>query len=215
MAEKNEKRPVHKTPKGTAVFPYLNKPDTKFDAAGVYQTDLKLTGADAAKVQKVIDEALAEAKAEATKKGKEKKKQPKQADLPCRPELDDDGDETGNVLFKFKSKASGVSAKTGKEWKRSIPLFDAKGKPITDLVYGGSTIIIAYVAMPWVNPKLEYGVKLAIEAVQVIELSQGGGGRRNASAFGFEEEEGFTKEDDEETSETEDKSETSDDDEEF
>ncbi len=90
----------------------------------------------------------------------------------------------------FKSTASGTNKKTGKAWKRTIPLFDAKGAPMRKDVYGGSTLIVAFSASPWVNPKCEYGVKLQLEAVQVIDLVSTGG-QRSASGFGFGEEEGY------------------------
>lgn len=207
MAEK-EKRQIVKTPKGIAVYPYLNRPDTKFDADGVFKTDFKVSGDEAQFIIDLINEAQKEAEAEAKKKAADAKKKgkkvtPKAADLPFFEACDDEGNETGEVVFRFKSKASGVSKKTGKRWKRTIPLFDAKGKPSKASVYGGSTLIIAFTAEPWVNPKCEFGVKLQLEAVQIIELVSGSGGNRNASAFGFGEEDGYEASDEDDTEDTE------------
>jgi len=219
---KNNKRPILQSPKGVAIFPYLNKADTKFDADGVYKVDLRVGGDEAEGLISTINETLAEAEAEAKKKAaaakkKGKKVTPKLAGLPFFEACDEDGNETGEVVFRFKSKASGVSKKTGERWKRTIPLFDAKGKPSKAFVYGGSVLIVAFTAEPWVNPKMEYGVKLQLEAVQIIDLVTGGG-QRSASRFGFSQQEGYSSkneaddEDDEtedENDETEDKNEES------
>jgi hypothetical protein len=207
MSEKKEKLPIHKA-RGIAVYPWLKKPDTKFDADGVFKTDLRVSEEDAQALIEIITEAQNEAKEEAEKKAKAKRKKAKEADLPYSEALDEDGEETGEVMFRFKSKASGTSKKTGKRWSRTLPLFDAKGKKTKVSVYGGSEIIVAFTAQPWVNPKMEYGVKLQLEAVQIIDLVTGGGGG-SASSYGFGEEDGFDASDaeDEEDTETEDEDE--------
>ena len=43
----------------------------------------------------------------------------------------------------------------------------------------------------WYSPALGFGVSLDLEAVQVIELANGGVSNVAAEAFGFTEEEGF------------------------
>ena len=211
---KREKRPVHKTPKGVAIFPYLNKPDTKWKPEGEFKTKQRIPTEDAEKLIEIIEAAQAEAEAEAKVKAKAKNKlkSVKAADLPYSAELDDNEEETGNTLFNFKSTASGVSKKTGKEWSRKLAIFDAKGKPLKKDIYGGSTLIVAFTAEPWVNPKFEYGVKLQMEAVQVIDLvSTGGGAIRSASAFGFGEEEGYEDAGEDESADDEDTATGSDD----
>lgn len=183
------------SPKGTAIFPYLNKPDVKYDAEGVYTTALALEGDDIEEMEKRIAPILRAAKEAAETEGKKKRKKAKEADMPFRPELtrvdpesDEIPEETGRVLFRFKSKASG-KRKDGSLWERKVALFDSKGKPMNALVGGGSVLKISYTLVPWVNPKLEYGVKLQLEAVQVITLGAMGG-NQDAEGFGFGEEEG-------------------------
>jgi hypothetical protein len=211
MADDNkkfEKLPVHQSPKGVSIFPYLNNPDTKYKKEGEYKVKLSMDNAD--DLRAIVDAQMEIAEAEAIVKAKEatkktkKKVEAKAADLPYYDEVDEEGDETGKTVASFKSTASGVTAK-GKPWKRSIPLFDAKGRAMKKDIFGGSVLIVAYSAKPWVNPKCEYGVKLQIEAAQVVELvSTGGAAQRSASGFGFGEQEGY--EDD-----GEDKADTSDD----
>lgn len=109
---------------------------------------------DAKSLTKIVDEQMKVAEKmavefckEQTKKTK-KKVEPKAADLPYFDEVDEDGNDTGRVIASFKSTASGVSKKTGKPWKRTVPLFDAKGQPIKKPVDGGSVLIVAYSASP-------------------------------------------------------------------
>jgi hypothetical protein len=206
------------TPRGTAVFPKLNQPDTKFDANGVYETKLKLE-ADAAdgqigksvvalpeiveKLEAIRDQFLAEKKAELAG-GKDPKQKAKAKNITARaigePAYDDDGEETGELILKAKMKASGISAKDNKPWTRKPVIFDAKGKKLSDvpLIYGGSTLKVAVKAVPYyMAAENEVGVSLYLEAVQVIDLVSGGGGR-SASAYGFGSEDGYVAEDEEE-----------------
>lgn len=195
--EKREKLPTHQSPPGSAIFPYLNTPDTKWKTEGEFKTKLSFPTAEAKAIKKIVDDQMKIAEEKAKKFAKEqtaktkKKVEAKAADLPIFEEVDEDGNETGNTVASFKSTASGVSKKTGKPWKRTIPLFDAVGNAMRKLVYGGSKLIVAYSASPWVNPKAEYGVKLQIEAVQVLELVSEGGAQRSSSSFGFAKQDGY------------------------
>lgn len=199
------------TPKGVAVYPKLNKPDTKFDADGVYEVKLRLdpdatggtldkksaTLADIiAAATKLRDEFLAEKKAElaasSNPKAKKKAKEIEVREI-GEADLDEDGEETGLILLKAKMKASGISKKDQTPWTRAPKLFDAKGKPLdakTTQIWGGSVLKVAAKAVPYyaANDNI-VGVTLYLEAVQVIELVSGGG--RDAGAFGFGEEEGY------------------------
>ena len=37
------KKPAFKTPKGTAMYPYLNTPDTQFDTTGQYKVNIRMS----------------------------------------------------------------------------------------------------------------------------------------------------------------------------
>lgn len=193
----NDKQPTTikgTTPAGTAVFPYISRPDTKFKAEGQYKVDLKLDINDpevAALVER-IREVEAEAKVLAEKEGKAKGKKVKGLwNDAVVEEIDKDtGELTGMVIIRFTSVASGVSKKTGKKWNRIIDVFDAKLNPLKNVpVYGGSVIKVAYSLSPGVNAKLEFGVVKRMEAVQVLELVTTGGGG-SAKGYGFGQEEG-------------------------
>lgn len=184
------------SPKGVAVYPKLTKPDTKFKAEGEYSIKLKLPqeAADAlvAKLTPILEDFKKTEKFQTTAK-KVGLKKVKQLDW-YKDVNDDEGNATGDVEMSFKAKASGKK-KDGTEWKRGpVAVFDAKGTPLKDVqVWGGSEVKVSFSPMPWINPKGEYGVKLGLEAVQVLRLVSGG--NRDASDFGFGEEEGFTAED--------------------
>lgn len=191
MADKKERMI---TPVGRAIYPKLNEPDTKFKEEGEYTVNLALSGDDAQSMIEVIEEAKKEALAMAKKKIKGKKK-PKEADLPYFEVLDEDENETGEIAFKFKMKASGVSKKTGKRWERRPPIFDAKTNkidPEKTMIWGGTMMKVSYTVSPYYVPALGAGVSLRLEGVQVIELVSGGGA--SASDLGFGEEDGYETE---------------------
>lgn len=179
--------------RGTARFPWLNTPDTKFDEAGVFKTDLLLDSETAApllaRFEAMRDAAMAEWQAE--KKGK----RAKAADLPLFPELDEDGNETGSYILRVKAKASGIT-KAGKPWRRQLPLFDSVGNPTNAKVGGGSEIVVSVEPRAWANPKGECSVTMRLEAVQILRLSEGGS--RSAGAYGFDKHDGYVASDDDE-----------------
>ena len=68
------------------------------------------------------------------------------------------------------------------------PVFDSKGTPISKdiLVWGGTTMKVAYEIIPYSNNMLGSGVSLRLKAVQVHDLVSGGGA--SADSYGFKEE---------------------------
>ncbi len=198
MADKPKKRVRHVSPKGTFKYPKLTTPDTKFKDEGEYSVTLILKRADPAakKLMKMADdgaaESLAYAKKEKSKNDKERKKWQTKY-LPYALVEDDDGNETDEVEFKFTMKASGISKKTNKPWKRQPVLFDASGQRITgDIqVWGGTQGKISFEVVPYAQSAKVTGasVKFALEAAQIIELVSGG--TMTAEEAGFEAEEGY------------------------
>lgn len=186
---KKDKKPIHVTPVGVAEWPHLNRPDTKFDEAGVFRTKLRLPADAAAPLVELIDAAFQAAhELDAVKEAKKKGKKIKEADLPYQNATDDQGEETGEIVFSFKIKASG-ERKDGTKFTRSVPLWDAKRQPTKADVWGGSKIRVAFTLNPFYVPALGVGVSLQLGSVQVIELVQGQ--PRTAEGYGFDEEEGY------------------------
>lgn len=195
------------TPTGIAVYPKLSVPDTKFKALGEYTTKLILTDEEA---QPIIDKYEAElaahfeaVKAELMKgdgKDKAKAKSLKMApDKPFKPEFDDEGEPTGNMVFNFK-----MPARVAREGKPDLILkpdvFDAAGKQLAKVpeMWSGSRIKVGAEFRPF-NTAIGVGLSLRLKGVQIIELKQGGS--RDASSYGFGAEEGYAAEDDESTGE--------------
>ena len=176
------------TPSGIAIYPHLTETDTKFNAIGEYKVSLSVTEEEAAPLIETID---------ATKKEAEKLiptgKRQKVAEPPYFPELDDVGQETGRVVFKFKMKAK-VNTKDGRTIELSPKLFDAQGTQMTnvDSVWGGSILRISADLIPYYVAAVGAGVSMRLKAVQIIELKTGGGGG-DATNYGFSATEGFTQ----------------------
>jgi hypothetical protein len=200
---KKEKAPVYVTPRGVFIYPHLTNVDYGTEEypkpEGEYNVIIKLTAREA---QPLIDK-LTPLHREAVAQGEEKFKDlkpPQKKKLgqltvnePYTEEYDRETEEpTGNLLFKFKTKASGT--KDGKAWSRKLPLFDAAGTPLDGVeVWGGSEGKVSFSAVPYFVPATgTAGVSFYLNAVQVLELRQGGGS--SAESFGFEEEEGFEAE---------------------
>lgn len=107
------------------------------------------------------------------------------------PIYDENDEPTGKVEVKLTMKARGVvknGARAGKKWERSPKLFDALGRPIKGKieVWGGSEGIIAFSFQEdgyFIPASGACGIKLQLEAVQIVTLRQGG--ERGASDYGF------------------------------
>lgn len=166
------------SPKGIAVFPSLNKPDTKYNPDGEYKVTLKLqdtaaTQAYIAKIDEAMDENMQREQILT------KKKNLKMADKPYS--RDDDG----NYFIKFKLKAN-VKTRDGKEFSQKPILIDAKKHPITANVGGGSVIRIGAEVNEW-NTNQGVGVTLWVKLVQVLELKE----YDATDGFDIEEEDGW------------------------
>lgn len=108
---------------------------------------------------------------------------------------------TGEVEMKVSMKAGGTIKKgprAGKKWSRKPTIFDAKGKPMlkTPDIWGGTTgkVSFSFVDGGYFIPGTgACGLSLQLEAVQIIDLVSGG--QRQASDFGFDEEDGYEHDD--------------------
>jgi hypothetical protein len=140
---------IHVTPVGTAIYPWLNKPDTKFNPDGEYSVSLLLSE-DAAKVVNNVVKPLMNG-------GKHN---------PIKPEVDDQGNGTGNYTIKFKLKAK-VSPKRGQPFEQKPILLDEDGNRLEKLIGGGSKIKIAYEAYAYDG--MGGGVTLRVKKVRIAQ----------------------------------------------
>jgi len=173
------------SPKGTAVYPWVNEPDRRFDSTGVYTCTLRLDGSDN-ETKKFIDAIKKVASEHFEVVKRETRKSPKKADLPIKPVVDDEGNETGEIDIKFKLKSQGGTG--DKTWTQRPSLFDSKGNAMKEKVGGGSILKIGCEISPFYTPTLGVGVTLRLKAVQVLELREFGG---SSAESWFTKEDGF------------------------
>lgn len=173
------------TPRGTANYPYLNTPDTKFNPDGDYKVNLALEDNEAnrkfiSKLEANRDKLLADFAPANEAKAKGKKV--------MLADLYEETDE-GEIILKFKQRAV-IRTKAGKTFNKKVALFDRHGKPMTDIIGYGSTIKVCFDMCPYYTPSTKLaGCSLRLVAVQVIDLKSGDG-MDDGSAYGFSEEEG-------------------------
>ena len=183
--KKRKRNPRVTTPKGLAVWPWLNEPDRKFDSDGQYKVNLQLSQEDA---QEFIDK-LEEIHKEHYKNTceSEGKTKLKKAPLPLIEVEDDAGNPTGDVQVKFKLKAQ--YEYDGKKISQRPVLMDAKRQPMTETIGGGSTIRVGCEVYPYYTATIGVGLSLRCKVVQVLELKEFS--PDSATGFDFDEEDGF------------------------
>ena len=184
------------TPAGTAVFPWLNKPDSKFESqkakGGEYHVDLRLSEEDAAPLKAELEKLLAEwttVKNAEQKKDKKKPFRPYDR-FPWQDVEDEEGNPTGEVLFKFKRGAEWTD-RDGNVRKNTLQFVDSTGAGIPkpdDIIGSGSKLRICFQVRGWASP-LGISIALDLVAVQIIELNSFVGA--DSSDFGFSATEGF------------------------
>ena len=198
MSEKKPKLPTIVSPVGTLFYPWLGRPDDKFDPnKPVYKTGL-LLDANAPAVQTLLtkldeladaafEQAIEQAKSAAkTPKALKEVKEIKRA-APYKPEEDDNGEETGRILTRFKMNAKYTDKKTNKTIELRPDVFNAANKKLDATktqISGGTRAQLAFQAVPYCSASnKEAGISLRMIGVRVIELVSGGA-RDGASLFG-------------------------------
>ena len=188
MAKTNYERIT--TPRGVLVYPHLVEPDTKFvKPDGEYHTKFALpadsdeANALIADLDRIMD-AYIELNPDELNTAKLKKAG--RADL-YEEEVDDEGEETGRIIFKFKLKAK-VTTKT-KSWDQQPRLFDGQAQPVAEGVnpWTGSEAKISAEVFPYYMETTKmFGLSLRCQAVQILKLVSGQG--KSGGDFGFCEE---------------------------
>ena len=141
---------IHVTPVGTAAWPWLNTPDVRFDADGVYQVKMIFNKKDIKPIQGIVDPLM--------NGGKHN---------PVKPEMDDQGKPTGNYVVNFKLKAK-VKTKSGDTFTQKPVLLDTAGNRVMNQVGAGSKLKIAYQAIPFNQGA--GGVTMRMQKVRIIDL---------------------------------------------
>jgi len=163
------------TPKGKAVWPRIDTPDTKFDEDGVYSCKLHVSEGDFKAFEAIVKPKLDAAyKEECSRQGKDKIRMA--ASSPLR--INDEGDH--EIYAKQKAK---VHTKSKGTLEFTIAAVDSQGKRIgMPKIGSGSTLKMAVEVNTWFVPSQGFGYTLRLRAVQVLDLIEYGGGD---SSFGF------------------------------
>lgn len=155
---------------GIAEYPYLFKPDTKFNANGEYHVKLTLPEDVSKKMIEEYNKVLLNYQKEV---GKDK-----------RSPHDQYTKVENGYQWKFKSKAK-VKGKNGSDYEIRPKIYDASNNLITQEVpcYSGSEMKIAYQMRPYHTPTLGVGVKLTLIAVQIKKLVSASDKKSGSSPF--------------------------------
>lgn len=168
---------VFTTPVGELVYPWLSRADTRYEPEGIFQTKLLLPFDGAQELIARLEGVRSDFIQTLDVKD-QKKLEP--ADV-WEYEQDESGDDTGNVLLRFKLKQR-ITPKSGDPFTQAPVLVDAAtGEAITQPIYGGTMARLKGQIVPYTNAASKsVGVTLRLRAVQVHELVSGSG---EAGAF--------------------------------
>ena len=175
--------------KGKSLWSKVFDPDTRFVEEGEYSTQVVVPEAEAAQVCEQLD-ALIDEEFNKIVKDKPALKATLSKRPVTEPDIDQDGNATGNVVFKSKLKAK-IRSKTGAVYNQKPNVVDAKRNPMTgiQLVGNGSLVKIAVEPITYYMPSSkQVGVSLRLKAMQVIDLVEHG--VPSADSL-FDDEEGF------------------------
>lgn len=193
------------TPAGEFRYPKLNKYDEYKDKKS-FKVDLVLDEDEAEALRKQLADVIAEARelgeAEFAKlKPAQKKKMGGEHTFNevGTEEYDDDEEETGRIIFKFKTNAFTQAGRLKK-----ISMFSASGKRLKNVqVWGGTVGKVSFSANPYFNNSNgQAGVTLYLNAVQILELVSGGAGH-SAEDHGFGAVDGYNDVEDGDPEDTE------------
>lgn len=173
------------TPVGTAVYPRLKNPDTKYNDLGQYKADLSLPMNDP-EVKALMDELLADYKAHV---GKAHPKSPGRENRNAfyYIEEDEEGEPTGNIVLKLRV-TNKIRKRDGVLWDRKPAQFDAALKPIDVNPWGGTKMSVSFDVYEWNNDGSK-GFSLQPIGVQIIDLVTGDG--PSAENLGFAKRDGY------------------------
>lgn len=157
-------------------YPWLNKPDTKFNADGVYHVDLTIGGPEAQALKDKIDAAAQAAFDLFFEEGDGKRIPAKERKtwslyVPYKEDTDDNGNPTGYIVFDFKQNAK-IKLRDGTTKEIMVGLKDAKNNSVHKPIFGGSELRVMFTLrdIPMKSLK-QVGVRMDMAQVQVKKLA--------------------------------------------
>lgn len=168
-------------------YPWINKADTEYNKDGLFHVDGvgRLADQEIIDLKASLDDAVDRAFADLTKDMKpgELKKWSKL--YPYEMDEDDEGNETGYIVFKFKQNRT-IKLKDGSTKTIKIGIRDSDDKLVSAQVFNGTIGRIMYSMRPIkVASSFKIGIRLDFAQVQIIELAQGSGGGFGKVEGGF------------------------------
>lgn len=161
-----------------AVFPHLGAPDNRFGDPGDYKIGVDVTPEIEARIQGEVDALVAEAQA---KHGV--------TDTPGNVILKKGVNKRDEPFHRIEFKMKAVRKSKGKEVPQRPQVVDAQKQPLTEDVYSGSTVYIAY-ELQYSITGFGCNVTPKLKAVQVTELVGADGVNVNSIFDTFDD--GFT-----------------------
>ena len=178
------------TPKGTAIYPCLRSTETfQGTDTGKYSIQLKLSEEDTKELMDTLEKEWEAASKSPDFKDKKFKKG-------TVPNLSYREDKDGDIVFKAKTNAT-IKSKTGEVFQKTVPIFDAKGKPIKGDIGHGSVVKLNVSLTPYAVSAVNYGIAMYLNGVQVLSMKHKGDYGADASSLGFGAEEGYSVDEDE------------------
>ncbi len=165
---------IYTTPVGELVYPWLTRADTRYEPDGVFQTKL-LVPFDSPDTQELI------ARLEGTLTAfvgtlDDKVRNTYTLAKVYENDTDDEGVETGNVLFKFKLKNHVTTRAKDTFTQTPVLIMADDGSRVEAPIYGGTMARIKGQIVPYTSGKDKIaGLTLRLRSVQVHELVSGGG----------------------------------------
>ena len=178
------------TPKGTAIYPCLRSTETfQGTDTGKYSIQLKLSEEDTKELMDTLEKEWEAASKSPDFKDKKFKKG-------TVPNLSYREDKDGDIVFKAKTNAT-IKSKTGEVFQKTVPIFDAKGKPIKGDIGHGSVVKLSVSLAPYAVSAVNYGIAMYLNGVQGLSMKHKGDYGADASSLGFGAEEGYSVDEDE------------------
>lgn len=149
---------------GKAHYPRLIRPDTKFNSLGVYQADIRVPAEEA----KDLMQELATVYKEWTGKA------PNKADnFMWKEDLDEDGNSTGDILFKLRVKNF---ERDGQVVQRRPKIFFRNEDDKTENIGGGSSMKVQFQVYCWTASQKGVSLQpLSVLIEEVVEYESAGG----------------------------------------
>ncbi len=160
------------SPFGIARWINVNKPNTTFSPQGDYRIKLAVPVEEGELFIQDIKAVFEAERDNLLNKVPANKRKTLVVSMPFEPEMDDEGNPTGYMLFKFKSAASFKSQKTDEIITITIPVVGPDAKPTQQPVFGQSIVRVSCVPIAYYAPAWNaIGITLRIAAVQVKKFA--------------------------------------------